>query len=247
MTSKKFNREQMQRCLNVLEQLWQSGLSTQDFALSQEVSYGQLRAWQSHAPRWRAQLADAAYVAACTTQTRQPHPIYPSQGGRRTPASYCSRSDGPSQSLAHRSHRLQPRRAQRRAALAQRGASAMRTVAQGVFGMIRIDTIWLALGVSDLRAAMDTLLARVVREMQGGARIHTAYVFANRGATRLKVLVYDGAGLWLCNRRLQQGRFIWPNGDAADAALTITAAQWDWLIAGAPWQHLNARQNIAVV
>ena len=63
MTSKKFNREQMQRCLNVLEQLWQSGLSTQDFALSQGVSYGQLRAWQSHAPRWRAQLADAAYVA----------------------------------------------------------------------------------------------------------------------------------------------------------------------------------------
>jgi transposase len=120
-------------------------------------------------------------------------------------------------------------------------------MAQGVFGMIRIDTIWLALGVSDLRAGMDTLLARVVREMQGGARIHTAYVFANRGATRLKVLVYDGAGLWLCTRRLQQGRFIWPNGGTADAALTITAAQWDWLIAGAPWQHLNARQNITVV
>lgn len=79
--------------------------------------------------------------------------------------------------------------------------------------MIRIDTIWLALGGSDLRAGMDTLLARVVREIEGGARIHSAYVFANRGATRLKVLVYDGAGLWLCNRRLQQGRFIWPSGD----------------------------------
>ena len=85
----------------------------------------------------------------------------------------------------------------------------MRPMAQGVFGMIRIDAIWLALGVSDLRACMDTLLARVVREMQGGARIHTAYVFANRGATRLKVLVYDGAGLWLCTRRLQQGRFFY--------------------------------------
>ena len=63
MTSKKLNREQMQRCLDVLEQLSQSGLSTQDFAQTQGVSYGQLRAWQSHAPRWRAQLADAAYVA----------------------------------------------------------------------------------------------------------------------------------------------------------------------------------------
>ena len=63
MTSKKFNREQMQRCLDVLDELSQSGLSTQDFAQTQGVSYGQLRAWQSHAPRWRAQLADPAYVA----------------------------------------------------------------------------------------------------------------------------------------------------------------------------------------
>lgn len=113
--------------------------------------------------------------------------------------------------------------------------------------MIRIDAIWLALGASDLRAGMDTLLARVVQSMEGGARIHSAYVFANRGATRLKVLVYDGAGLWLCTRRLQQGRFIWPHGDNAGAALTITPAQWDWLIAGAPWQHLSAQRNITVV
>ena len=123
----------------------------------------------------------------------------------------------------------------------------MRAMAQGVFGMIRIDAIWLALGVSDLRAGMDTLLARVVREMQGGARIHTAYVFANRGATRLKVLVYDGAGLWLCTRRLQQGRFIWPQSEVGAAAVTITQAQWDWLMAGAPWQHLGAQQSITVV
>jgi hypothetical protein len=63
MMSKKFNREQMQRCLDVLDELSQSGLSTQDFAQTLGVSYGQLRAWQSHAPRWRAQLADSTYVA----------------------------------------------------------------------------------------------------------------------------------------------------------------------------------------
>ena len=58
----------------------------------------------------------------------------------------------------------------------------MRAMAQGVFGMIRIDTIWLALGASDLRAGMDTLLARVVQEIEGGASIHSAYVFANRSS-----------------------------------------------------------------
>jgi hypothetical protein len=62
MTNKKFNREQKQRCLDVLEQLTQSGLRTQEFAQTQGMSYGQLRAWQSHAPRWRAQLTDATPV-----------------------------------------------------------------------------------------------------------------------------------------------------------------------------------------
>jgi hypothetical protein len=63
MTSNKYNPDQVQRCLDVLEQLRTSGLSTQDFAQTQGMSYGQLRAWQSHAPRWRAQLADPTYVA----------------------------------------------------------------------------------------------------------------------------------------------------------------------------------------
>lgn len=52
--------------------------------------------------------------------------------------------------------------------------------------MIRVESIWLACGVSDLRAGMDTLLARVVRGFEGGAQMNTAYVFANRGATRLE-------------------------------------------------------------
>lgn len=63
MTSKKFSRERMQRCLDVLDALKQSGLSTQDFAQTQGLSYGQLRAWLSHGPRWRSQLADPAYLA----------------------------------------------------------------------------------------------------------------------------------------------------------------------------------------
>ncbi len=63
MASKKFNREQMRRCLDVLDELAHSGLSTQDFAQSQGLSYGQLRGWLSHGPRWRSQLADPAYIA----------------------------------------------------------------------------------------------------------------------------------------------------------------------------------------
>lgn len=110
--------------------------------------------------------------------------------------------------------------------------------------MIRIEAIWLALGASDLRSGMDRLLGQVVRGFAGGAQAHHAYVFANRRADRLKVLVYDGAGLWLCTRRLQAGSFDWPRQHAH--ACNLTREQFDWLVAGLPWQRLSMSPPAAI-
>ena len=96
----------------------------------------------------------------------------------------------------------------------------------------------MALGASDLRGGIDVLLAQVVRGFAGGAQPHHAYVFANRRADRLKVLVYDGAGMWLCTRRLQSGGFAWPS--QAGGTLSLSREQFDWLVAGLPWQRLSA-------
>ncbi len=104
--------------------------------------------------------------------------------------------------------------------------------------MIRVEVVWLLLGMSDLRGGIDVLLAQVVRGFAAGAQPHHAYVFANRRADRLKVLVYDGAGMWRCSRRLQAGSFAWPG--EAGGAMTLTRAQFDWLVAGLPWQRLSA-------
>ncbi len=104
--------------------------------------------------------------------------------------------------------------------------------------MIRIEQVWLALGVSDLRVGIDALLAQVVRGFALGAQAHHAYVFANRRADRLKVLVYDGAGMWLCTRRLQSGSFAWPQDDTG--TMTLTPEQFGWLVSGLPWQRLSA-------
>ena len=60
--------------------------------------------------------------------------------------------------------------------------------------MIRVDSAWLATEPLDMRAGMDTALARVIAVF-GAAEPHHAYVFANRRATRVKVLVHDGIGL----------------------------------------------------
>lgn len=55
-----------------------------------------------------------------------------------------------------------------------------------------------------LDGGTDTAMARVV-EVFGAAQPHCTYLFANRRATRMKVLVHDGFGIWLAARRLNQG------------------------------------------
>ena len=110
--------------------------------------------------------------------------------------------------------------------------------------MIRIDAVWLAVEPLDMRAGTDTALARVVRVF-GQARAHHAYLFANRRANRMKVLVHDGIGVWLAARRLNQGKFVWPKDGAA--TLTLTRAQLDALVLGLPWQRIGEAGVITVL
>jgi transposase len=77
--------------------------------------------------------------------------------------------------------------------------------------MIRIDALWLATSPVDMRAGPERLLARVVRVF-GAAQAHHGYLFANTRASRIKLLVHDGFGVWCAARRLNQGGFEWPRG-----------------------------------
>ena len=70
--TKQFNREQIQHCLAIIDQLKPSGLSTQEFAKTQGLTYGQIRAWQSQAPRWRAKLRDDATTAPARRRLAKP-------------------------------------------------------------------------------------------------------------------------------------------------------------------------------
>ena len=74
--------------------------------------------------------------------------------------------------------------------------------------MIRIDEIWLSTQPMDMRAGMDTAMAQVVRA-SGYIKPHCAYLFCNKRGHRMKVLVHDGLDIWLCARRLKQGKFNW--------------------------------------
>nr|WP_314623569.1 IS66 family insertion sequence element accessory protein TnpB [uncultured Noviherbaspirillum sp.] len=110
--------------------------------------------------------------------------------------------------------------------------------------MIRIIAIWLAVAPLDMRAGLDTALARVVTVF-GSAQPHHAYFFANRREESMKVLVHDGIGIWLASRRLHQGRFTWPSGTGTTVALS--QAKLDALVVGLLWRHLGQVGIITVI
>lgn len=106
-------------------------------------------------------------------------------------------------------------------------------------GLIEIPAqIWLAVAPVDLRKGMDGLSALVQQALSSAPCAGGAFVFRNRAGTRLKLLLWDGNGVWLCQRRLHRGHFIWPRHE--EAVFLVTEAQWRWLVAGVDWQRLSA-------
>lgn len=89
-------------------------------------------------------------------------------------------------------------------------------------------------GWPDADAATGVAGGRAGRHAPGEAHIQqtlgrppcdgTAYAFRNRRGSRLKLLQWEGTGVWLSQRRLHQGRFRWPSAD--DRLFTLTQAQW---------------------
>jgi transposase len=100
--------------------------------------------------------------------------------------------------------------------------------------------VWCAVEAVDMRMGMDGLSLRVQQALGKAPCDGSAYAFRNRRHNRLKLLVWDSTGVWLCQRRLHSGSFVWPQ--AGDVVCPLGAAQWEWLIAGVDWQRLGAPQ-----
>ena len=109
--------------------------------------------------------------------------------------------------------------------------------------MIRVDAVWLACDPLDMRAGTEAVLGRVVKVF-GEARPHHAYLFANRRANRMKVLVHDGIGVWLAARRLNAGMFVWPKDGST---LALTRPQLEALVLGLPWQRIGEAGVIRIL
>lgn len=99
--------------------------------------------------------------------------------------------------------------------------------------------IWLSVAPVDMRRGLDGLSAIVQQSLGHAPCAGAAFIFRNRAGNRLRVLLWDGNGVWLCQRRLHQGSFVWPK--VGDAVFALTQAQWQWLATGVDWQRLSAQ------
>lgn len=89
--------------------------------------------------------------------------------------------------------------------------------------------VLVAIQPADFRKDIDGLAALCKSSLGEDPFTGTVFVFRNRRATAIKVLVYDGQGFWLCQKRLSSGRFRWwpaaSDGSSDQAAMALAAHQ----------------------
>ena len=107
--------------------------------------------------------------------------------------------------------------------------------------MIRAEQVWLVVEAVDMRQGIDGLSLRIQQALGHSPCDGAAYAFRNRAGNRIKLLVWDGTGVWLCVRRLHHGRFTWPLDH--DTTYLLTQAEWRWLITGVDWRRLQAKPS----
>jgi len=103
--------------------------------------------------------------------------------------------------------------------------------------------VYLACGSTDMRKSIDGLAAMVTFTFKLDVFSDCLFVFCNRGRNKLKILYWDTCGFWLYYRRLEKGRFRWPEaGD--NAAISISRHQLDWLLSGLSLEQHQAHREV---
>jgi transposase len=95
--------------------------------------------------------------------------------------------------------------------------------------------VWLAAGATDMRKGMDGLAALVQTTLSENPFSGQLFVFRGRRGDLVKLLWFDGDGLCLLAKRLERGRFVWPQ--ATNGSVSLSAAQLSMLLEGIDWRR----------
>jgi transposase len=93
--------------------------------------------------------------------------------------------------------------------------------------------ICLAVEPCDLRASFEKLAVLVKERLGEDERSSQVFVFGNRRRNRIKMLYWDGTGLWILTKKLEAGTYAWPTGcEAGTAKLSLRAEALEMLLSG---------------
>jgi|HubBroStandDraft_2_1064218.scaffolds.fasta_scaffold25036_1 transposase len=115
------------------------------------------------------------------------------------------------------------------------GTACRDRVSGRMIGLPAGTRIWIAAGVTDLRRGFTGLSGMVQTALQENPFSGHVFVFRGRRGDLIKMLWWDGDGLCLFAKRLERGRFIWPQ--AASGTVSLTQAQLSMLLEGIDWRR----------
>lgn len=95
--------------------------------------------------------------------------------------------------------------------------------------------IWLAAGATDMRRGFDGLAAIVQQQLSADPFSGQLFVFRGKRGDRIKVLWWDGSGLCLFCKRLEDQQFVWPQ--ASSGTVLLSSAQLSMLLEGIDWRR----------
>jgi transposase len=95
--------------------------------------------------------------------------------------------------------------------------------------------VWIATGHTDMRRGMNSLALLVQEAFKRDPHGGDLYVFRGRSGSLIKILWHDGLGMSLYTRRLERGRFIWPQ--ATDGVISISMSQLAYMLDGIDWRN----------
>ena len=90
----------------------------------------------------------------------------------------------------------------------------------------------------DFRKGMNGLAALVQEQLKADPFCGTIYCFRSKRADRVKLVFWDGTGLCLFSKRLEDGKFRWPR--VSDGVMRLSAAQLSALVEGLDWSRVHA-------
>jgi transposase len=111
-----------------------------------------------------------------------------------------------------------------------------------MFGLGPATKIYMGVDAVDMRKGFEGLYGLVRDHLGHDPLSGHLFLFTNRSRTRLKALVWDGSGLWVCAKRLERGRFGWP-AETQERSVRMRPEELAMLVNGLDLSQARPRKN----